>query len=162
MKGAIDVAAKLLGLEELTKTLSVFAEQFNCTVTPDIDFFCYFAENRVTYALVTSEKSNNAFMNRVRSLYPDINADVFLWSFLHEIGHIETGDEISEPEWKRISEIKSTELTHEVYFELPDEYLATEWAACYMRQHPEEISTFWTAVQHDIMEVYRLNGLVLE
>lgn len=154
--------AEILGLEKLNKTLNDFAEQFECSVTPDTDFFCYLAENRVTYALAVSEYGNKVFMNRVRRLYPDITADVFLWSFLHEIGHIETADDLSDREWRMILMLKEHELSHEEYFELPDEYAATEWAANYMRKHEKEVAKFWCAVQQDIMDIYMLNGLVLE
>lgn len=153
---------KILGLEKLNKTLNTFAEQFECTVAPDTDFFCYLAENKITYALAVSEKSNRAFMSRVRRLYPDIKADVFLWSFLHEIGHIETADDLTDNEWQEVLAAKNCELSHEEYFELLDEYLATDWAANYMRKHEKEVAKFWCSVQQNIMDIYALNGLVLE
>ena len=153
---------EILGLEKLNATLNAFAEKFDCTVAPDTDFFCYLGQNKVTYALVVAEKNTNAFMRRVRHLYPDVKADVFLWSFLHEIGHIETCDDLDDDEWKNVIAIKERELTHEEYFELPDEYAATEWAANYMRQHEKEIAQFWCSVQQNIMDIYLQNGLVLE
>jgi hypothetical protein len=151
---------KIKGINRLDRVLTRFAKQFDCDVMLDTDFYCILTSNRIAYSLVVSKASSTSFMNRVQRLYPDINADEFLWSFLHEIGHIETYEDMTEEEIRETMGVKDCEnITDEEYYELLDEYLATEWAANYMRENQEQIAKFWKKVRKNIMYIYRVNGL---
>lgn len=151
---------KIKGINRLDRVLTRFAKQFDCDVRLDTDFYCIPISNRIAYTLIVSKASSISFMDRVQRLYPDINADEFLWSFLHEIGHIETFEDMTEQEIREVTRAKDCEdITDEEYYELLDEYLATEWAANYMRENQEEIAKFQKKVRKIIMYIYRANGL---
>ena len=99
-------------------------------------------------------------MSRVNRLYPDIHADEFLWSFLHEVGHIETINTLDDDElYFSKTQKKNENITNEVYYELPDEFAATEWAANYMRENTEKVAKFWNEVQSVIMDIYKINNI---
>ena len=73
-------------------------------------------------------------------------------SFLHEVGHIKTGDDFSMEEWS-IYENEVNELTEIMrflsfegrrpylnqYFNLPQERAASTWAVKYANANPENI-----------------------
>ena len=101
------------------------------------------------------------FLNSVLRLEPEVEADVFLWSLLHEVGHHETYDEISDEENDYCDDTKKKieegELPNELYYDMIDERLATEWAVEYANTHKEELKAFWEKLQPAIMDFYRLN-----
>lgn len=152
---------EIQGVAQLDRVLDKFLEEFECTAELGPDFCCYMTSNRIVYSLVVAEKNSQTFMARVKRLYPDITADEFLWSFLHEVGHIETCDDLTEDEWIYSTRIKddTENITDEIYYELPDEFAATEWAARYMRAHADKVAAFWKEVQQAILDIYSLNGI---
>lgn len=154
---------KVLGIDKLTNTLDKFLEEFECTSIVDTDFYCLNASNIIAVALVVAEKHSSTFMSRVKKLYPDIHADEFLWSFLHEVGHIETLDLLDDDEiiYSELQK-KNENITDEVYYELPDEFAATDWAANYMRNNTEKVAKFWSEVQSAIMNIYQINNVAQE
>ena len=151
---------KIKGVAQLDKILDKFLEEFECTAELGPDFCCYTASNRIVYSLVVPERNSQTFMARVNRLYPDIHADEFLWSFLHEVGHIETIDDLDDDElYFSETQKKNENITNEVYYELPDEFAATEWAANYMRAHADKVAAFWKEAQQAILDIYSLNGI---
>lgn len=151
---------KIVGIDKLTNTLDKFLEEFECTSIVDTDFYCLTTSNVIAVSLVVSEKHSSSFMSRVNRLYPDIHADEFLWSFLHEVGHIETIDDLDDDElYFSETQKKNENITNEVYYELPDEFAATEWAANYMRENTEKVAKFWSEVQSIIMNIYKINNI---
>lgn len=123
-----------------------------------LDFCCYPDDNEIFYSLFVSERCSKSFMKRVNTLYPDICADEFLWSLLHEVGHLVINDDITDEEWEMILRIKAIpDLADEVYYELTDEFMATEWAANFMREHKELVAEHWENIHNAIMRIYELN-----
>ena len=151
---------KIDGMDKLTNVLDKFLEEFECTSIVDTNFYCLVASNVIAVSLVVSEKNSSSFMSRVNRLYPDIHADEFLWSFLHEVGHIETINTLDDDElYFSKTQKKNENITNEVYYELPDEFAATEWAANYMRENTEKVAKFWNEVQSVIMDIYKINNI---
>ena len=151
---------KIDGMDKLTNVLDKFLEEFECTSIVDTNFYCLTVSNVIAVSLVVSEKNSSSFMSRVNRLYPDIHADEFLWSFLHEVGHIETINTLDDDElYFSKTQKKNENITNEVYYELPDEFAATEWAANYMRENTEKVAKFWNEVQSVIMDIYKINNI---
>lgn len=151
---------KIVGTEKLISVLDKFLEEFECTSVVDTEFYCLTISNVIAVSLVVSEEHSSTFMSRVNRLYPDIHADEFLWSFLHEVGHIETIDILDDNELDFSEDQKANEnITDEDYYELPDEFAATEWAANYMRKNTEKVAKFWNEVQSVIMNIYKINNI---
>ena len=151
---------KIVGIDKLTNTLDKFLEEFECTSIVDTNFYCLITSKVIAVSLVVTEKNSSSFMSRVNRLYPDIHADEFLWSFLHEVGHIETIDTLDDDElYFSETQKKNVNITNEVYYELPDEFAATEWAANYMRENTKKVAKFWSEVQSVIMNIYKINNI---
>ena len=151
---------KIDGMDKLTNVLDKFLEEFECTSIVDTNFYCLIASKVIAVSLVVTEKNSSSFMSRVNRLYPDIHADEFLWSFLHEVGHIKTIDTLDDDElYFSKTQKKNENITNEVYYELPDEFAATEWAANYMRENTEKVAKFWNEVQSVIMNIYQINNI---
>ena len=65
-------------------------------------------------------------MNFVHDLFPDIKADIFLWSFLHELGH-HFNREVVICADKLVGDNMEEHLT------LPHEVIATDWASNWLQ-----------------------------
>ena len=87
-------------LNVISNILNDFLEPFECTAYADTDFAYYMQSNKISYALVITDKHEKTFMNFVTKLFPNIKADPFLWSFLHELGHHETADDFEDEEYE--------------------------------------------------------------
>lgn len=156
----------LKGIVKIDKIINKFLEPFECTARLSTDFGYYHTENLITYALVETEKGRASFMQSVERLKPTVTADVFLWSLLHEIGHHETMDYMTDKEEKLSNKIKEevaqTKRPYADYYNAPDEKLATTWAVEYAETHTEELLTFWNKLQKAIMDFYKENNIKRE
>lgn len=156
----------LKGIVKIDKVLNDFLEQFECTARLSTDFGYYHTENLITYALVEAETSKTSFMQSIERLKPNVTADVFLWSLLHEIGHHETMDYMTDKQEQTSNKIKNEIMKHKRptsdYYNAPDENLATTWAVEYAETHTEELLTFWNKLQKAIMDFYKENNIERE
>ena len=156
----------LLGSEKITNILNNFLAQFELTAEMGMDFSYYYDDNLITYSLIYSEQGASDFMESVEEKSPTIDADVFLWSVLHEVGHHETIDELTEEEEEYSENTKrrilEENLPHKLYYNLPDEYAATSWAVQYAEEHFEEISDLWNKLREAIMEFYEANHVEVD
>ena len=156
----------LRGLKEIDNIINEFLEPFELTAELGTDFdYCYF-EDKIHYSLVISDTSSKLFMENAEKRFPNVHADIFLWSLLHEIGHSETLDDLDSKTEKLCIEIKNdlnehtdwpTETRHMIYFDCPDEKAATDWAGEYMMNHNEEITIFWNKLKIALYNFYKLN-----
>lgn len=151
---------------EINNIINEFLEPFELTAELGTDFAYSFLEDKINYALVIGDTSSKLFMENAEARFPDVYADVFLWSLLHEVGHSETFDDLDDGVEELCMEIKrelnehldwSNEHRHMIYFNCPDEKAATDWAGEYMMSHKDEITTFWNKLQPAIKKFYELN-----
>lgn len=168
---------KLKNVATINKILNEFLEEFDavCDMGPD---FCYWtSDSTIHYSLVVSDRHNTHFMNNFHRLAPDVQCDVFLASFLHELGHHETLhliDEADEAYCRDYKEMLHQRLDNEKptaeveadiyqqYFDLPDEYEATAWAIEYMRENADKVKELWEKVKVAIMDFYKANNVEVE
>ena len=134
-------------LNKITNILNTYLEKFDCVIS---------SSNTIHYALVTAETHKDSFLKFVNTLFPEINADIFLWSFFHEIGHHETEDDFTEEEEEEYRIIASSNISNEEYYNLPMEYAATDWAGEYMKEHSAEVAQLWNKLAPVIRETYKL------
>lgn len=144
---------------EITNILNDFLKKFDCTAALDSDFAYYSDDEMITYALVISDKHTKTFMDFAKTLFPTIEADPFIWSFLHELGHHETEDDFENEEWEEYMERLEYPITDDEYYHLPIEYAATYWAGEYMINHQEEIKTLWDELIPAIKDFYNKMGV---
>lgn len=148
--------------EKINKILNKFLEPFECEVCKDEDFAYYYTSNYITYTLVCSEIDNRCFMEKVHKIAPNLNCDIFLASFFHELGHHMTIEDLDEEELtyseimkKYINEWDFTrEEANRFYMVLSDEDAATRWGCQYMIEHSAEVTKLWEELQPTIMQVY--------
>lgn len=156
----------MLDTSTIDKVLNDFLEPFEVTAEMGETFYYYLVSSTIYYTL-REEPEEKYFLDYVFSLAPDLRGyDGFLISFLHELGHHYTLDELSEDEanesWDakyRISneyEDGRVDLQEE-YFNLPDEAAATNWAIEYIRNNREKIDEFWSKLLNAIVQFYEAN-----
>ncbi len=75
---------------------------------------------------------------------------MFLLSLFHEIGHYMTFDDLGEEDFAYSCDVKAllgtTDDDAKIYFRLPIEIAATNWAIDYINEHPTEISKLEKAI----------------
>lgn len=163
----------LKGVNLLNSILNEFLIEFDVTADIGPDFCYWHNRNAIEYSLVVSDKAGELYMNYVHKFAPDITCDVFLISFLHELGHHETIDELTDEEEMYCRDVKTDigvilsenkdlatrETMYNLYFGLPDELAATSWAIEYIRSNREKIAKLWNRIQPTIMMIYELNDV---
>ena len=142
-------------LQKITNILNNFLEPFECTTEVDTDFAYYTASNLITYAFVLTDKHETTFINFTHTLFPEVKADIFLWSFLHELGHHETEDDFEDYEWEEYLNKAPLIKNDYEYYNLPIEYAATYWAGKYMISHKDEIKNLWNQLMPLIQDFYK-------
>lgn len=139
----------------IAEILDSFLKPFDCISNFGEEFGFYTASNTVEFALTVKDKHESTFMEFVGKNFPDIHADIFLWSVLHELGHRETEDEFDDDEWEDYMRAIFNCDSDIEYYNLPIEYAATDWAANYMRTHTAEVATLWGKLQPAIINAYK-------
>ena len=154
----------LRNINKLEAIVNDFIDSFGCSGEIGLDFAYYPNTEEIVWSIVSCSTSDALFQEFVNDNYPNIQADTFLWSLLHEIGHHMTYLEWTNDELRSSIEIKdfaqamlaesesyeTERISHFIYFSAPDEKRATEWAASYMLRYEEEILSFW----HNFVEAY--------
>ena len=146
-------------IDEINNILNDFLKPFDCTAVFDKDFAYYSDLNTITYSLIVLDSCSKTFSCFTKALFPEINADIFLWSFLHELGHNMTEDDFDEDEWNQYRKDAVSCSNDYQYYNLPIEKAATAWAGEYMLTHTEEVAILWNKLSSTIAEFYeKLEG----
>jgi len=138
-------------LDRLTAILNDYCEQFDIEVFEDTDF-AFYRDGTISYTVVVTERFDRLFKQFVETEFPLIHAPIFLWSLFHEIGHAMTDNEIEDEVYGfclniKISLDSENDEDTMTYFNLPDEYTATEWGYYYMLNHEQEVSELWDKIR---------------
>lgn len=114
---------------ELNYLLTFFDEEY--TVKMGTDFEVDLDEKILYWSILYTEKSGDAFYKNFCKKFPFVkDFSLFTLAVFHEIGHIETEDEMEDD-----TDLRNTELSNEEYFNLHNEKIATEWAGNYINEH---------------------------
>ena len=158
---------KLKGMKRVNRIINEFANQFGVTAKLDMEFQAFCDTMTIGYTLFFDEESRYYFVNDAEKRYPEVKADIFLWAFMHEIGHCMTDHLWNEEDQGYFEQrkediicIQDDQERNDCYHSCPDEYFATKWAGDYMRDHAEEIAEFWNELQTAIIRMYRKNGVI--
>lgn len=146
-----------VNLKTITNILNDFLEPFDCVAEPGEDFCYHLSSNTINFAFVVVDKYEKTFMEFVEKLFPRINANPFLWSFLHELGHHETEDDFEDEEWSEYTEaVHGPEPIDDfTYYNLPIERAATKWAGNFMIEHENEVRELWYKLVPAIYAFYK-------
>lgn len=103
----------------------------------------------ITYALLVDSRNDKFYENFV-SRFPCVkNFNVLFLSILHEIGHLETQDEMEDD-----TEIRNTELDEETYFNLFNEKIATDYAGFWVQDNLEIAKKYNDEIENILFEIY--------
>jgi hypothetical protein len=159
---------KIKGLKKVDKIVNNFTQKnFGVTAKLDNEFEAFCSKKVIGYTLFCDEDEKAYFIMDAQAKYPHINADIFLWCLMHEIGHCLTDDMWNENEQKyfyiqkkNMTNIEDDRLRNDWYHACPDEFFATKWAGDYMTAHPKKIAKFWNKMQMAIINLYKKNNLI--
>ena len=162
---------EIKGIKKIDKIINNFTmKNFGVTARFDTEFeaFCDEGRKLIGYTLITTEGGEGQFIEDATRRYPEINADIFLWALMHEIGHCMTEDMWTPEEREYFYYQKDMIYEMEVeeegmnawYHACPDEFFATKWAGDYMRNHPKKMKKFWNELQVAMLQMYKKNNLI--
>lgn len=161
----------LKGTKKVERIMNRFLNEFDCHAQLGEDFAYYYNTNTITYSFYTDSDSTEEYQKFIAKNFPYVTCNIFLWSLLHEVGHHETinrwdddQQDFFDKEKEEIEEEMGQGHDRELYqryFNVPDEYAASEWAAEYLEENEEKIRLFWEELQDAIMNFYRINCVEL-
>lgn len=139
-------------IETINKTINTFISQFgeySCRMGSD--FCVYLNENVIEWTLIYVEKGGEAFYNNFIKRFPLAQKlNLFTLSLLHELGHLETEDEIIEDKKEF-----DTNISDEEYFNLYNEVIATDWAGEWIETHLQEAENLNKKLETIIFNFYK-------
>ena len=142
-------------LKKINETVKIFVqsinEEYDCVM--GLDFMADLANDVIVWSILTIEKSGEAFYDNFISRFPKAKGfSLFTLSILHEVGHLETENEMEDDVDIRNNEI----MTNEEYFNLFNERIATDWAGYWIEKN------FQKAINLDDTFRNALNNLYAE
>lgn len=166
------MSKKIKGLKKLNKAITAELSPFGISkASCGTEYsFCY-ADDSITYKITEGAIDDIWFSEFVKERF-NLEAESFILSILHEVGHYKTNDEIQGEifnfctrEKNRISaEIKdadeklSKKLEWE-YFNLPDEIMATQWAVNYIQTHKKKVQNMREKIRKALIKFYNKNNV---
>lgn len=159
--------AKVKGLKKINKIINNFTQtNFNIKAKIGSDFLAFTDKMEIRYAVGVDSDDVKYFITDAISKYQGIKADPFIWLLLHEIGHCMTNDmftpdetEYFEQMKEKLAYIRDDQDRNDWYHCLPDEFMATGWAARYMFNHGNKVAKFWNKLQPALIQFYMKNGV---
>ena len=138
-------------LNKINSTLNSMVKTFdeNYSVIFSDKFAVDLVNEIITYALLVDSRNDKFYENFV-SRFPCVkNFNLLLLSVLHEIGHLETQDEMEND-----TEIRNTELDEETYFNLFNEKIATDYAGFWVQDNFEIAKKYNDEIEKVLFEMY--------
>lgn len=162
---------KKIDSSEIDNILNKFLVEndFDCYAELGEDFAYYDAKSLITYALIIPVDNDKWFFEYATSLGLKYDCGNFILSFFHEIGHSETlhllEDEEEEEIWKvknnlTFEEFEKSKEKANIYFDLPDEKLATQWAVDYINENVGKVRELSNKLEIAVNGFYKKYGLV--
>ena len=168
---------KLKGLVALNRSISrILNREFGISNAECSDSYSYdYLDDTIRFKLDV-DIEDEWFSEFIHETFGYEVKNPFIMALLHEIGHAETEEDITEEEFsycfdekKRLAEIMDgtedlllLKACEWEYFRLADEIKATTWAVNYARENPNTIKALWEQIHPVLMEFYKLNGITEE
>lgn len=137
-----------------------YVTQFINSIVPEVDVifedneFCVNVEERIINIGVDPDPEGDRLIQEFVFNEFGVAMDSFLIGVLHEIGHIMTYDEQTFNEGTAmyyLLEMNYDAMRHDeysiMYFNIPSEYKATEWAVKYYTMFQEECDKFMDMIR---------------
>ena len=134
--------------EVVNEIVQYFDEEYSAYLADE--FSADLTNSRVSYALLVEPISNDEFRNDFVSRFSVANKyGDFLLSLLHEIGHLETINDMVDDIEKRG---KITD--NDKYFNLFNERIATDWAGFWLEDNEVLAKRFDTQIEEKLFNLY--------
>lgn len=136
------------------------------------DWCCYVEDKKIHIPKIESENGEKEFQKTIYNALPQnkkylvkiINPVV--WSFLHEVGHIEKGKRINDDLIRSIANglglLGLEKIAQFIYFNLKEERLATKWATQFAVQNEELVKRFSKEIEKTYYRYYKSMNIQLE
>jgi len=129
------------------------------------EWCCYPELCQVEIPQIVAEQGEQAFLNSVACQLPTNQQELiniipdFMWSFLHEIGHIEcehtANNQITRNFINFISKIGWEKMANKLYFNLKEEKQATKWAVDFVINNYETIENYTNKIIKKYKKYYK-------
>lgn len=136
-------------MKQIINQLTAFcsANGFDVRILESDEFECDVDMN-IIYITTKPNKYDQRFVELCKEEYPELPTDdVFLLSFMHELGHIATVDEFTYKEWTHYERLKEKiKDDFDFYFYIENEFVATQWGCETLIQNWEVFESMleWT------------------
>ena len=155
-------------MENILNIYTNFAKSIdnNIKVVFDNDWQCDLEEKIIYIPLIESQEECEKFINNFKKQWQQKNKKIKLFftpqtiSFLHEIGHTQTKqDNIISKVLRKISNFlykyKTTkELSYKIYYNIPEEKKATQWAIDFIAWNYLKIIEFNKDIENAYFKFY--------
>jgi hypothetical protein len=140
-------------MDNLTSIVKSIAPEVDVVYEPD-SFTCFDHDLEAVVIGNDFQLDDRGFMRHIVETHDFAQAydySLAFWSILHELGHYFTGDDgwVDEEEANQYlvcslvpSEIADDPKIQDLYFNIPSEYEATEWAIDWIKANPELATRF--------------------
>ena len=140
-----------LSFPKLDSVINTFFQdvlKIECTAHYDNDFAYWYAKSEITYGLLVDEQATR-FFEFAKGLGLKYDCGTFILSLMHEVGHDQTLDSLTDAEFRKSEKAKKKlqAIDSFEYFNLPDEIIATKWAVDYINNHKDILAKFAKDVQ---------------
>lgn len=140
-------------LQKINKVINTFIKTIDESYSARMgnDFVACLNESVIEWTLIYVGNGGQAFYDNFVTRYPTAkNLQLFTLSILHEIGHLETEDEMEDD-----IEIRKTNLSNKDYFNLFNERIATDWAGKWIENNLDTAITLDKTLYKIIFEFYK-------
>ena len=168
------MAKKLKGMKKLNKRMTKALSAFNVKVKAGEDFAYYWKKQLVTFPIMSYKSfGNECLIEFIKDRFGFTEIDPFTAFLLHEVGHHLANDEMEgavgqfcwdekeriEEELRECAEddLETQKKLHFQYYNLPEEIMATQWAANFIKNHPEQTTQIMADCQKAIYKFYEKN-----
>lgn len=168
------MSKKLKGVKKLNKKMTKALSAFDVKVKAGNDFAYYWAKNTITFPIMEYRSyGNDCLIEFIKDRFNFTEIDPFTAFLLHEVGHHMANDEMEgavgqfcwdekERIEKELAECADDDLEakkrlHYQYYNLPEELMATQWAANYIKENPRKVGKLISDCHDAIYEFYKKN-----
>lgn len=135
---SLDIVKELEPLTAVVREfVKSFDEEYDAVLGPD--FMANMDEDVVVYSIAMSDAGGQSFRDNFVKRFPECDClSTFALSLFHEVGHLET-------EWDMDDDVElrnSDKMDDETYYNLHNEWIATQFAGEWATSHLEKAKQF--------------------
>lgn len=118
-------------------------------------------ENTLFFTPLMAEKSDKLWKEWIENTFNiefDSIAAIYYFSFLHELGHKMTLNDVTDDEYDEGTELSNGD-DYIAYWNCYREYIATKWAVDFCLKHQKEMENFSKTIYESLEKFYEINEI---